>query len=369
MHLHVEDTTVVNVQAYDEHYLLKNNTSSSVVNQQVINQQRAYFAVKSIKSETAYQWHQLMTHASSEVIQHLKTSAEKMKITDKSDNLVLKTHECESCALSKMHKIISRSAKNVETSDKSFFRVTYDLMQLGLVFNKNEWVSHFACHAIDFNLVFTHEKKFDASRIVREAINLIETRFSSVKVMFIRSDEEKFLEADFKDFLVEKRISFEPFASDSSKQNDHFERKDEILVIKARVMRIDADLFNYLWLEIIRTTDYIANRTLMKKHQWKTSYELVLRQASNLNNLHLYECKIYALNKHISKKIKLQERAHIDHLIDYEARNIFRIWISSQRKMIRTRDVIFDENSKYDSSDVDLIQIIIELMLETTFES
>jgi hypothetical protein len=37
--------------------------------------------------------------------------------------------------------------------------------------------------------------------------------------------------------------------------------------------------------------------------------------------------------------------------------------------MIRTRDVIFDENSKYDSSDVDLIQIIIELMLETTFES
>jgi hypothetical protein len=37
--------------------------------------------------------------------------------------------------------------------------------------------------------------------------------------------------------------------------------------------------------------------------------------------------------------------------------------------MIRTRDVIFDENSKYDSSDVDLIQIITELMLEIIFES
>jgi hypothetical protein len=36
--------------------------------------------------------------------------------------------------------------------------------------------------------------------------------------------------------------------------------------------------------------------------------------------------------------------------------------------MIRTRDVIFDEKSKYDSLDIDLIQIIIELMLETTFE-
>jgi hypothetical protein len=369
MHLHVEDATVVNVQAYDEHYLLENNTSSSAVNQQKVNQ-RVYIAAKSIKSETAYQWHQLMTHASSEVIQHLKTSAEeeKMKITDKSDNSVLKTHECESCALSKMHKIIFRSAENVETSDKSFFRVTYDLIQLGPAFNKNEWVSHFACHAIDFNLVFTHEKKSDASRIVREAVNLIETRFN-FKVVFIRSDEEKFLGADFKDFLVEKGISFEPFAPDSLKQNGHFERKGGILAMKARVMRIDAGLLNHLWPEIIRTTDYIANRTLMKKHQWKTSYELVLRQAPNLNNLHLYECKVYALNKHISKKAKLQERAHIDHLIDYEARNIFRIWISSQRKVIRTRDVIFDENSKYDSSDVDLIQVIIELMLDTTFES
>jgi hypothetical protein len=135
MHLHVEGATVVNVQAYGGHYLLENNTSSSVV-----NQQGAYFAAKSIKSGTAYQWHQLMAHASSEVIQHLETSAEGVKITDKSDKSVsvLKTHECESCALSKMHKIISRSAENVETSDKSFFRVTYDLMQLGPAFNKDE---------------------------------------------------------------------------------------------------------------------------------------------------------------------------------------------------------------------------------------
>jgi hypothetical protein len=127
-------------------------------------------------------------------------------------------------------------------------------------------VSHFACHVIDFNLIFTHEKKFDASRIVRKIVNLIETRFSSVKVMFIRSNEKKFLETDFKNFLVEKKISFESFVSNSSKQNDHFERKDEILVMKARVMRINANLFNHFCLKIIRTTDYITNRILMKKY-------------------------------------------------------------------------------------------------------
>jgi hypothetical protein len=64
--------------------------------------------------------------------------------------------------------------------------------------------------------------------------------------MFIRSDGEKSLGTDFKNFLVDKRISFEPFVPDSSEQNDHFERKDEILAMKARVMRIDADLLNHL---------------------------------------------------------------------------------------------------------------------------
>jgi hypothetical protein len=68
----------------------------------------------------------------------------------------------------------------------------------------------------------------------------------NVKMMFIRSNEKKSLRDDFKDFLVKKEISFESFSSDSSKQNDHFERKDDILVIKTRVMRINADLLNYL---------------------------------------------------------------------------------------------------------------------------
>jgi hypothetical protein len=173
--------------------------------------------------------------------------------------------------------------------------------------------------------------------------------------MFIKSDEKKSLKDDFKNLLIEKEISFKFFTSDSSKQNDHSERKDDILVMKARVMRIDANILTYLWSEIIRTTDYIINRISMIKHQWKTPYQLVLSQVLNLDHLHLYECKTYTLDKHISRKTKLQKRAHINHLIDYEARNIFRIWISSQRKVIRIRDVIFDDNTEYNSFELDLM--------------
>jgi hypothetical protein len=207
-----------------------------------------------------------MTHVSRDAIQHLKSSAERMKMIDshldrdnhsdrnshsdrdsQSDREnVSKINECETCALFKAHRIISRSSDIAETSDKSFYRITYDLMQLSSALSRDEWVSHFACYVIDFNLIFTHVKKFDASRIIRETINLIETRFNEAKVVFIRSDEKKSLKSDFRNFLIEKKISFESFASNSSKQNDHSERKKEILAMKTRVMRIDARLLMHI---------------------------------------------------------------------------------------------------------------------------
>ena len=160
--------------------------------------------------------------------------------------------------------------------------------------------------------------------MIQQNINLVETRFNA-KVIFIRSNEEKSLENDFVRFIHSKEISFESSTSDSSKQNDHFERKRGILIMKTRAMRIDAGLPMHLWPEIFRAAGYIANRTPMKKHEWKTPYQLVLGQAPDLSHLHRYECKAYTLNKHIPRKLKLQKRAHIEHLIEYEARNIFRV--------------------------------------------
>ena len=53
-------------------------------------------------------------------------------------------------------------------------------------------------------------------------------------------------------------------------------------------------------------------------------------------------------------------RAHVDYLIEYESTNIFRIWISSLEKVVRTRDVTFDEQQFYDPTDLDIVQILYE---------
>ena len=105
------------------------------------------------------------------------------------------------------------------------------------------------------------------------------------------------------------------------------------------------------------------NRTFFKKHEWKTSFEIIIDKKSNFVHIVQYETKIYFLNKNISKKKKMKIKTHIDFFVNYDNINIFFIWIFNQRKIIRIRDVTFNENSYYRFNEIDLIQFVNEFFL------
>jgi hypothetical protein len=93
----------------------------------------------------------------------------------------------------------------------------------------------------------------------------------------------------------------------------------------------------------------------------------VLYQELQLSNplpgavhLKVYECWAYSLIHKILCTRKLAPRAHIGYLVRYDSTNIFCIWILSKKKVIRTRDVIFDENLFYDLNKPDLAQLLQE---------
>jgi hypothetical protein len=76
-----------------------------------------------------------------------------------------------------------------------------------------------------------------------------------------------------------------------------------------------------------------------------------------LAHLHLLGCKAYVLDKTIPKRhrlIKLDPRAYISYLVGYDSTNIFRIWIPSFKKVIRTRDVTFNDDTFYYPSNLDV---------------
>ena len=60
----------------------------------------------------------------------------------------------------------------------------------------------------------------------------------------------------------------------------------------------------------------------------------------------------------IPKSEKLKPRAHIGYLVGYDSTNIFRIWIPSKQRVIRTRDVTFDKTLFYNPELPDITQLL-----------
>ena len=132
-------------------------------------------------------------------------------------------------------------------------------------------------------------------------------------------------------------------------------------MIKARTLRIEAHLPSNLWPEIIKAAGYLMNRTPVYHNNWKTPFELVTGHKPSLSHLRVYGCKAYPLKYDIPKLDRLEPRAHIGILVGYDSTNIFRVWIPSLRSIIRTRDVLFNEQELFHPSDVDAGHLVGEL--------
>ena len=111
----------------------------------------------------------------------------------------------------------------------------------------------------------------------------------------------------------------------------------------------------------------IINRTPKKKLGWKTVFKIVTGFLPYLGYLRVYSCKTYILNKYIIRLEKLRPRAYIGFLVGYNSTNVFNIWIPSQRKIIRVRNIIFDKEVFYEPREINIVQLEKELFLYNTF--
>ena len=71
-----------------------------------------------------------------------------------------------------------------------------------------------------------------------------------------------------------KDITFEPSVSQTQAQNRAVEQIGDIIIKKARVMWILANLPYNLWKKIINAATYLYNQTSREIQNWKSSYEV-----------------------------------------------------------------------------------------------
>jgi hypothetical protein len=79
-----------------------------------------------------------------------------------------------------------------------------------------------------------------------------------------------------------------------------------------------------------------------------------MKEKLDLSHLHVFGCQAYPHIKNIPRKDKLEPRTHLGYLVSYDSTNIYRIWVPSIDRVLRIRDVTFDDNQLYDPHDLDI---------------
>jgi hypothetical protein len=303
-------------------------------------------------------WHLRLGHPNADIVNHLPESVIDVK-TEKAPTKI----ECETCSVSKAQAVISR--RPAIQPSAPYEQVAFDLVQMTNGHNDDWMFLHLLCLRTQMNHVYTLTNKRQTTlvNILKEFTAFVQTRYDCT-VRRLRTDGEKSLGDDFTNWVKAKGLTFEPSAPYTPEQNGAAERSGGVIIQRARAMRVHARLPEELWPEIVTAAAYILNRTPNRQLNWKTPLETLQEAAkipnphSSIAHLRVYGARAYPLIRKIPKTEKLKPRAHIGYLVGYDSTNIFRIWIPSKKKVIRTRDVTFNETLFYDPGTPDISELL-----------
>ena len=124
-------------------------------------------------------------------------------------------------------------------------------------------------------------------------------------------------------------------------------------------MRIAAGIPSIYWPDVVDAAAYVTNRTPTKALNWKTPFEAVTGIKPTIAHKKTYGCKAYPLiPKEYRPKKKLDPRAYVGYLVGCDSTNVYKVWVPSKKKVIRVRDVTFNESQFYDYLDLDMGEFV-----------
>jgi hypothetical protein len=305
---------------------------------------------------TSWMWHQRLEHCRSQMIDHL---SKEWIIT--SDETVLKTIKCQTCAVFKMHRLMQKTSSARIT--KSFEMLHFDLIIYEIKrFDDTSCIAHFTDKFTHYSWIIslTDHREKTLMLVFKDLINRCDRSNIAINSMIriIRSNQETSINKRLENWIIDQRIIWDWSAKNILEQNDISERYEVLLTEKARCIREHVKLSKELFLECYLTVEHLMNRILNQALNWESSLirmqKLINENQSirpEIDHLKMYECKTYSLLKDAdvsSKSSKLKSRAFVNYLIGYNSTNIFRVWNSEKDDVNDYRDVIFDESDLYD---------------------
>ncbi|GKA54415.1 putative ribonuclease H-like domain-containing protein, partial [Tanacetum coccineum] len=111
-----------------------------------------------------------------------------------------------------------------------------------------------------------------------------------VPVRRIRTDNgTEFINQTLREYYEKVRISHETYVARSPQQNGVVKRRNSTLIEAARTMLIYVKAPLFLWAEVVATTCYTQNRSIIRLRHGNTPYELLHDKHPDLSFFHVFD--------------------------------------------------------------------------------
>ncbi|KAF4302143.1 Integrase catalytic core [Botryosphaeria dothidea] len=156
LRLYKDDTIVCVLTPSEGQFFLELHQAESVP---------AITSAATTRSLPAEQWYGVFAHANYHAIKALLTAVTGVEFT----NDVVPVH-CDTCSRVKAHQLIARDSSPEEARNESFFRVSFDLIQMTPAFNQHEWITHIECIKSNYVFTRTYMLKSDCNTLILDIL-------------------------------------------------------------------------------------------------------------------------------------------------------------------------------------------------------
>ncbi|CAL8132132.1 unnamed protein product [Prunus armeniaca] len=172
---------------------------------------------------------------------------------------------------------------------------------------------------------------------------------SGFNVKCLRSDRGgEFTSSEFNKLCEVEGIQRQLSMAYTPQQNGVVERKNRTVVEMAKAMLHEKGLPYYLWAEAVHTAVYLLNRCPTKALGDKTPFEAYSGRKPGLAHLKIFGCLCYV---HIPSEVrqKLDAKSTKSIFVGYAiCEKGYRVYDPATKKILLSRDVVFDENATWD---------------------
>ncbi|KAL5837106.1 hypothetical protein ACOSQ3_014275 [Xanthoceras sorbifolium] len=287
-------------------------------------------------------WHQRLGHMSEK---GMKTLLSKGKLPDlKAVDVGL----CEDCIFGKQKKVSFAKIGKIPKAEKLEL-VHTDVLGPSPVSSLSG--SLYYVTFIDDSTrkvwVYFLKKKSEVFDTFRKWKAMVENE-TGLKIKRLRSDNGgEYRDSRFREFCANSGIKMEKTVPMTPQQNGVAERMNRTLNERARSMRLHAGLPKMLWAEAVNTAAYLINRGPSVPLDGGIPEEVWSGKEVNVSHLRVFGCISYV---HIdsAERSKLDAKSNKCVFVGYGGDEFgYRFWDYENRKIIRSRDVIFNENLMY----------------------